>query len=145
MYCIECGAKIPDYSKFCSHCGYKQTEVEPSMKEHIAENIIKTEIVRQVVEERKKTLDYEILRKAMGGYIAWVLLHLGFLLIFSEKIFGGNYRTDHFWPSGPYGLKSYDITEFLVYTIFPLGILIVWSMVSAQNGENETETETETE
>lgn len=56
MYCIECGAQIPDNSKFCSHCGHKQTEGEPSIKEKVAENIIKTEIVRQVVEERKKHL-----------------------------------------------------------------------------------------
>jgi|TARA_B110000908_G_C9870766_1_gene278256 hypothetical protein len=141
MYCIECGAQIPDNSKFCSHCGHKQTEGEPSMKEQIAENIIKTEIVRQVVEEKKKSLDYEILKKAMGWYIAWVLLHLGLLLIFSYKVFGGHWRTDYFWPFGDDSIEAYDITEFLVYTIFPLGILIVWSMVSAQNSENENETE----
>lgn len=37
MYCIECGAQIPDNSKFCSHCGHKQTEGEPSLKEKLAE------------------------------------------------------------------------------------------------------------
>ena len=30
MYCIECLAQIPDNSKFCSHCGQKQFEGEPS-------------------------------------------------------------------------------------------------------------------
>lgn len=143
MYCIECGAQIPENSKFCSHCGHKQTEGEPSIKEKVAENIIKTEIVRQVVEERNKTLDYEILKKAMGWYIAWVLLHLGLLLIFSASIFGGDYKTDDFWPFGSERIREYDFTEFLVYTIFPLGILIVWSMVSAQNRGTDTKTETE--
>ena len=39
MYCIECGAQIPENSKFCSHCGQKQIEGEPSAKEKIAEII----------------------------------------------------------------------------------------------------------
>lgn len=79
----------------------------------------------------------------MGWYIAWVLLHLGLLLIFSYSIFGGDYHTDDFWPFGSEKIREYDFTEFLVYTIFPLGILIVWSMVSAQNSGTETENETE--
>lgn len=33
MYCIECGAQIPDNSKFCPHCGHKQIEGETSLKE----------------------------------------------------------------------------------------------------------------
>jgi len=32
MYCIECGAQIPDNSKFCSHCGHKQ--MFPSLENH---------------------------------------------------------------------------------------------------------------
>lgn len=145
MYCIECGAQIPENSKFCSHCGKKQTEGEPSVKEKIAEKIIETEIVRQVVEEQKKSLDYEVLRKAMGYYLAWVVLHLGILLIASEGVFDeSNMGARKFWPFGSYkwlDTGNYDITEFLVYTIFPLAILIIWSMVSAQNSDNKDETE----
>lgn len=142
MYCIECGAQIPENSKFCSHCGQKQTEGEPSAKEKIAEKIIETEIVRQVVEEYKRNLDYEFLRKAMGWYLAWVVLHLGLLLIGSDGIFDGdNMGSDMFWPiGGGYwygGIGEYDITEFLVYTIFPLAILFILSMVRSQNNENE--------
>ena len=37
MYCINCGAQIPDNSKFCPHCGKKQIEGEPTLKEKIAE------------------------------------------------------------------------------------------------------------
>lgn len=139
MYCIECGAQIPENSKFCSHCGQKQTEGEPSAKEKIAEKIIETEIVRQVVEEHKKSLDYEFLRKAMGWYLAWVVIHLGILLIASDGIFDGdNMGSRYFWPVGKWAdLEEYDITEFLVYTIFPLAILFILSMVRSQNNENE--------
>ena len=66
MYCIECGAQIPDNSKFCSHCGKPQDKVEPSVKEKVAEKIIENEIVRQVVEEQKRSLDYQFLRKNIG-------------------------------------------------------------------------------
>ena len=142
MYCIECGAQIPENSKFCSHCGQKQIEGEPSAKEKIAEKIIETEIVRQVVEEHKRNLDYEFLRKAMGWYLAWVVLHLGILLIFSDAIWGGDFfYMDKFVPfSKRSEIEYYDIREFLVYTLFPLAILIISSMVSAQNTENNSET-----
>jgi hypothetical protein len=131
MYCIECGAQIPDNSKFCSHCGHKQTEGEPSLKEKLAEVIIEKEITRQVVEAHKSSIVYQFLKKAMGWYLAWVLLHLGFLLIASDGVFeSGNMGSENFWPTGRYAdLEDYDITEFLVYTIFPLAILIIWSMV----------------
>jgi hypothetical protein len=141
MYCIECGAVIPENSKFCSHCGKKQTEGEPSVKEQIAEKIIETEIVRQVVEEHKRGLDYEFLRKAMGWYLAWVVIHLGMLLIASDGIFNGRHMgAKRFWPFGSgYKLDTgdYDITEFLVYSIFPLAILIIWSMIRTQNDDFE--------
>ena len=68
MYCIECGAQIPNNSKFCSHCGKPQDQAEATVKEKVAEKIIENEIVRQVVEEQKRSLDYQFLRKAMGYY-----------------------------------------------------------------------------
>lgn len=143
MYCIECGAQIPENSKFCSHCGKQQNEGEPSIKEKIAEKIIENEIVRQVVDEHKKSLDYQFLRKAMGYYLAWVVLHLGILLIGSDGIFkGNNMGARKFWPFGSYydlEISEYDITEFLVYTIFPLAILIIWSMVRSQNQDENAQ------
>lgn len=143
MYCIECGAQIPDNSKFCSHCGKPQDKAEASVKEKVAEKIIESEIVRQVVEEQKRSLDYQFLRKAMGYYLAWVILHLGLLLVGSDAIFTKGSKTDDFWPfmSSSYdgGLGEYDIREFLVYTIFPLAILIIWSMVRSQNQEENVE------
>lgn len=141
MYCIECGAQIPDNSKFCSHCGKPQNEAEPSIKEKVAEKIIENEIVRQVVEEHKRSLDYQFLKKAMGWYLAWVVLHLGILLIFSDSVFGtGSRWMDNFVPfSSGSEINEYDIREFLVYTIFPLAILIIWSMVRSQSDTENNE------
>lgn len=144
MYCIECGAQIPDNSKFCSHCGKPQNEAEPTVKEKVAEKIIENEIVRQAVEHHKKSLDYQFLRKAMGWYLAWGVLHLGLLLIGSGGIFdSGNMGAKRFWPLGSYAdfdeIDYYDITEFLVYSIFPFAILIIWSMVRTQKSESNDE------
>ena len=142
MYCIECGAQIPENSKFCSHCGKKQAEGESSIKEKIADKIIETEIVRQVVEEHKRSLDYEFLKKAIGWYLAWVVMHLGFLLIFSKSIWGtgSGYGMNKFVPFSKYSkIEYYDIREFLFYTIFPLAILIIWSMVRSQSDSQEEE------
>lgn len=145
MYCIECGAQIPDNSKFCPHCGKKQIEGEATLKEKIAEVIIEKEITRQVIEAHKASIDFEFLKKSMGYYLAWVLLHLGLLLIWSDGIFDGdNMGSRSFWPFGKWAdeVKSYDITEFLVYTIFPLAILVIWSMVRTQE-QNDTEKNSE--
>src|SRR5689334_2605850 len=98
MYCIDCGAQIPDNSKFCSHCGHKQTEGELSLKEKPAQVIIEKELKRQVVDAQKSSIDYQFLKKASGWYLAWVLLHLGLLLIAAESITGDGYYSDRFWP-----------------------------------------------
>ena len=140
MYCIECGAQIPENSKFCSHCGKRQNEGEPSVKEQIAEKIIETEITKQIIEDHKKSIDYQFLKKAMGWYLAWVLLHLGLLLIGSDGIFdGGNMGSQNFWPFGRYSafyeVDDYDITEFIVFIIFPFTILVIWSMVRSQSNK----------
>jgi hypothetical protein len=142
MYCNECGFENPDNSKFCSNCGKKQGVTEPTEKEIIAEKIIENEIVRQVVAEHKKSLDYVFLRKAMGWYLAWVVLHLGLLLIGSDGIFeSNNMGAKRFWPFGRLSdfdeVDYYDITEFLVYTIFPLAILFIISMVRNNNNEQK--------
>ncbi len=149
MYCIECGAQIPENSKFCSHCGKPQNEAEPSIKEKVAEKIIENEIVRQVVEEHKKSFDYQFFKKAIPWYLAWVILHLGLLLIAADSILGkGAYTTykhnSYFWPF-EYGsvVQNYDIREFLVYTIFPLAILVIWSMIRAQSNTESNEAKSE--
>ena len=76
----------------------------------------------------------------MGWYLAWVLLHLGCLLIGSDEIFSeGGYYND-FWPFGKDDIGDYDFREFLVYTIFPLAILVIWSMVRTQSNAESDET-----
>ena len=71
--------------------------------------------------------------------MAWVLLHLGLLLIAADSIIGEGYRNDRFWPfSERSEAKNYDIREFLVYTIFPLAILFIWSMIRTQTEDSNT-------
>lgn len=131
MYCIECGAQIPDNSKFCSHCGHKQTVGERSLKEKVAE-------------EQKRSLDYQFLIKAMGWYLAWVLLNLGLLLIAADEVISSHSKNDRFYPfSERSKAENYDIREFLVYTIFPLAILIIWSMVRTQSSTENSEKKSE--
>ena len=143
MYCIECGAIIPENSKFCSHCGKKQIEGEPTEKEKLADAIIENAIVNHVIETHKKYIDYQFLRKMLGWYLAWVMLHLTILLTASEEIFtSGN----GFWPFD--GLKPckycdfaeyYDITEFLLYSILPIAILFIISLIKGQQINEKTE------
>jgi hypothetical protein len=81
----------------------------------------------------------------MGWYFAWVLLHLGLLLICSTGIFDrNNMGVSKFWSFDSLNsyysnlkVAYYDITEFLVYTIFPLAILIIWSMIRSQSKKEE--------
>jgi len=128
MYCIECGEIIPENSKFCSHCGSKQNNVEPISRKHIAsgsENL--------TIKDNTSTVDYNFLKKASGYYLAWILLHLGILLIASDGIFkDSNMGSKTFWPFGRLAdfdeTNQYDITEFLIYTIFPFAIIFVISL-----------------
>ncbi|WP_028526373.1 zinc ribbon domain-containing protein [Runella limosa] len=148
MYCIQCGAKIPDNSKFCSHCGHKQTEGEPSLKEKLADVIIEKEITRQVIEAHKSSIEYQFIKKAIGWYLAWVFLHLGLLLTTADSILGkGTYLwkdNDNFWPISKRSVvQNYDIREFLVYTIFPLAILFIRNMLRTQKKSENSETKSE--
>lgn len=135
MYCIKCGFKLPEEAKFCPNCGNAQEIAEPTEKE-IREN----EIVRQPLRKHQNLIDYVDLRKAVGWYLAWVILHLGLLLIGSDGIFkSDNMGANRFWPFGGISdfddLEYYDVTEFLVYTVFPLAILFIFNMI--RNNTNE--------
>ena len=73
----------------------------------------------------------------------WAGIQLGlfFTQVGSEAVFTNKFKTDDFWPimdsRRDGGLGEYDIREFLVYTIFPLAILIIWSMIRTQNKKEE--------
>jgi len=130
MYCIECGASIPDNSKFCSNCGFKQAIEESPIKDNV-EIELKKDITSLEKQSKKASFDYFFLRKALGIYLIWVLAHIFIILVFSSGAFNeynNNEGIADFWPIGigaPFSkASSYDITEFIVYTTFPLVIII---------------------
>lgn len=135
MYCIECGSQIPENSKFCSHCGHKQTEKEPSLKEKISDVIIENVITKKDNDDINSSKNYKLNKKIIGWYFAWVILNLGFLLIGSDGIFTHPYLTNDFWPFGDSDIGEYDIREFLVYTIFPLALLFIWKLVKKKDSD----------
>jgi uncharacterized membrane protein YvbJ len=133
MYCINCGAQIPENSKYCPHCGFQQSHNLASINEKLAEKIIEKEIVRQINEEYQSSINFQFLKKSIGWYLAWVLLHLAFLLIWADNIISDGWR---FYPfSAVSDITDYDIREFLVYTIFPLITLLIISMVQTPKTE----------
>ena len=135
MYCINCGAQIPENSKYCPHCGFQQSHNLASIKEKLAEKIIEKEIVRQINEEYQSSINFQFLKKTIGWYLAWVLLHLAFLLIGADSIISG--RSD-FYPFSEFSdIGDYDIREFLVYTIFPLISLLIISMLITPQAEDK--------
>lgn len=140
MYCIECGIQIPESSKFCPNCGHNQLKNETVIKEKIVK-----ENQRELIENHKSSIDYQFLKKSMTYYLTWILIHLGLLLIGSGGIFNDGYMgARYFWPFGKgyyyneLEIKHYDITEFLIYSIFPLGILIIWSMARTKTNIENT-------
>ena len=128
MYCTECGIKSIENSKYCPNCGTKSVEIS-TVKEGIAEQITEG-VVNHVSEIRKSTINYEFLRKCSGWYLAWVLIHLAILLIWSRSISGDEYYSNDFWPFDSWKkLKVYDFREFLVYSIFPFAIILIISLL----------------
>jgi hypothetical protein len=143
MFCIECGVQIPEHSKFCQHCGTKQSNTVPLTDEKIIEEVVIIEAEQNLVETHDPNMYFQYIKQSLGWYLAWVVLHLGILLICSDAIFTDGSKTDDFWPfvDGKYeGIDEYDIREFLVYTLFPLAILFIRGLVSSNEiDENKTE------
>jgi hypothetical protein len=138
MYCIECGALIPDHSRLCPACGKSQIGVEQTEEEKIPELKEEKQITRKVIKARKSSIDTRFLRKTLVYYLVWVLIHTGLLLIAADSIPGHGDPNDRFWPfSTGSSVKNYDIREFLVYIIFPFVLLFIWSMIRAKTKEND--------
>lgn len=140
MYCITCGKPIPEISKFCSFCGQLQ-EDDKKLPNRIVESgpLYKARGLG-FLNFFVKVFGISFTHKFTAFYLAWFFLHLGILLIFSEGIFDNSYiGATHFWPLGEYTeFKDpgvYDITEFSVYTIFPIAILLIWTMISSLNSK----------
>lgn len=145
MYCIECGAQIPDNSKFCQYCGKSQLRDKKPIEEKIKEAIVHREIPNEIIKPRDSSEGFVVVRKMIGWYLGWSTLHLGILLIFSDGIFTRGSYTDAFWPFGSSynnDIGEYDIREFLVYTLLPLAILIILDFIKAdekQKAKNSNE------
>ena len=89
----------------------------------------------------------EISEKLVACYGIWILLNLLILLIFSNGPFDdSNMGSNHFWPfnsryweSDNFGIHNsisdYDITEFLVYSIFPAAIYIIYRYIKIDNSK----------
>ena len=133
MYCIHCGNPIPENSKFCSQCGKEQI---------ISKVETKTEVVTQEVTPNNTLSSFKntISRTALIWYCIWVVLHLGLLLIGSDGIFDSSNMDgiDDFFPFNHKSrVKVYDITEFLVYTLFPLLIMFIAYLVKTNKPTND--------
>ena len=125
MYCIECGIQIPEHSKFCPHCGVKQNKIEtPDNEENKKESIVNNPALKSIKPDKLGSPS-PILKKTIALYLAWFILHLGILLVFSHGIFTNGYETDDFWPLTTKDISEYDIGEFLFYMLFPLAILFI--------------------
>ena len=124
MYCIECGKLIPENSKFCQHCGESQEKIMTPIQSNLDNMNIDNNFVNQREDEKHIKVNQK-----MGFYLIWILIHLTFLLIFSNGIFdndNSNNGISDFWPFNRNArLRNYDITEFLVYTIFPLIFFLI--------------------
>jgi hypothetical protein len=116
MYCKDCGKPIADNSRFCSHCGalqkLPQTSVNPQQI-----------VSPQTVEKLKGIFGINISKQVVGYYFVWFLLHLILLLINWKASSSAN---DYFWPfSKRSDLEDYDFSEFILYTLVPLIILVI--------------------
>jgi len=79
------------------------------------------------------------IKKIFGYYIFWCFLHLIFLVL------GWNGDShENFWPfqGGNYSgaiKESYDFSEFLVYVLGPIVLIVSFSFISEGNLENTFE------
>lgn len=125
MYCLECGKKIFDNSRFCSFCGAKQNTSQAPSEEHI----VKDKVKKDSVVENKWDFDFILFKKYLPWIIGWVLIHLSILLIWAYSILPDGYRNDDFFPFTD-DISRYDIREFLFYTLVPFALIVIWCMMS---------------
>lgn len=140
MYCKECGNQISDDSKFCQHCGSKQT-LNPVPK--VASETDSEETVFEPDDqpdkeniEPQKEFNFS---QTSVLFLGWFLLNLIFLLVFSDGAFdsgNSNGGIGDFWPLSGDDIDEYDITEFLAYVLTPL---IIFLMVKLAKSNDKTE------
>ena len=116
MFCKNCGTQIDNNSKFCNHCGASLIKaVAPTNNEQI--------VSPQTVKKLETVFGVNLSKPAIGGFLVWVLIHL-ILLLTNWK--GSDSANEYFWPfSKRAELEDYDFTEFLLYTVVPLIVLVI--------------------
>lgn len=116
MYCKDCGKPIADDSRFCSHCGALQ-KLPPTSAN--SQQIVS----RLTVDNFKGIFGINISKQVVGYYLVWFLLHLILLLINWRASSSSN---GYFWPFSKHSdLDDYDFSEFILYTVVPLIILVI--------------------
>ncbi len=74
--------------------------------------------------------------KEIGNYLIWVAVNIIVLLALGKVEFG--YRD--FYPFGGFGdINDYDLSEFLIYTVVPL--LLILAIKLRNSPENKTSSE----
>lgn len=131
MYCIKCGLQIPEKSKFCPHCGEKQYEKDSLLSKKVPDENSENEFTRKIINTIKIVFSKEFVNKIVGWYLVWVLVHLWMLLVKTTYILPESYKYNNkrFFPFSSFRSNDYDIREFLVYTIFPIIILVIWFLL----------------
>jgi H+/gluconate symporter-like permease len=116
MFCKHCGKQIDNDSKFCIYCGSPLTNSNTQVKN---EQIVSPQTVKKL----ETVFGINLSKPIIGGYLVWVLIHL-ILLLTNWK--ASDSANEYFWPfSKRAELEDYDFTEFLLYTVVPLIILVI--------------------
>lgn len=116
MYCKNCGKKIEENTRFCIFCGELQKMPNPSLN---TQQFIDNYAVNKI----EVLFSVKLSKKLIGLYLLWILLHLVLLLTNWNN---SSYASKAIWPfSNNSRIEDYDFTEFLLYTIVPIFILII--------------------
>lgn len=76
--------------------------------------------------------------KEIGNYLIWVAVNIIVLLALGKLEFGYG----HFYPFGGFGnVKDYDPSEFLVYTIVPLLLILAIKLRKSPNDKISSDTQ----
>lgn len=114
MHCKHCGNKIESDSVFCSFCGNKVNKIEELIPTQNDKSIQKDKI--------------NISNLFLVIYLVWFLIHLVILLThWKTELYDFHY--ERFWPfSEDSKIRSYDYTEFLLYVIIPIILLLIFRL-----------------
>lgn len=116
MYCKECGKEIAENSRFCCFCGTLQ-KMPPN-------NISNSQVVNpHKIQNIQGFFGFQISKQIIGFYLLWFLIQLILLLVNWNASSSAN---KYFWFfSKGSDLNDYDLSEFILYTVVPLIVLII--------------------